>query len=242
MRKVSRALKYAIRKLGADVTRFQPRTHPVAKKADLVRRLNIDLVFDVGANTGQFGSQLRGLGYEGRLVSFEPLTAAFAGLQSKAQRDSRWDAKNYALGSVDAQQTINVSHTNSSSSLLSPTSQAVDAHPCVKVESSETIQVHRLDTVFDSLNAAGKRIWMKVDTQGFELEVLKGAEQSLPNVQMLQLEMAFVPLYQGQALFQELHDWVTHRGFTLGSFESLSWHPRSGELLWLDGVYHRTAS
>lgn len=241
MSKVSRAFKHALRKLGADLTRFQPRSHPVAKKAELVRRLGIDLVLDVGANAGQFGGELRSLGYRGRLISFEPLKSAFASLQSNAQSDSSWETKNFALGSTDEIQTINVSQLNWSSSLLPPTSETLEIHPGVKVTSTESIQVHRLDSIIDDLDAANKRIWMKVDTQGFELEVLKGAERSLAQVQMLQLEMAFVPIYQGQPLFQELHDWVTQRGFTLGSFEGLSWNPRNDELLWLDGLYHRIA-
>lgn len=240
MKRLNHSLKRLVKRLGFEVTRYQPRSNTLAKKFDLMHRLGVDLVLDVGANVGQFTRELRGGGYRGRVISFEPLSEAFATLNRNAGGDPSWESKNFAIGSDDRQQQINISARDSSSSLMEVTSISVDAHPESRSIASETIEVRRLDSVFDDLNASRSNIFLKVDTQGYELEVLKGAERSLERVVMLQLEMSFVPLYKGQPLFQELHHWVEERGFHLGSLESLHWHPQTSDLLWLDGVYHRS--
>lgn len=242
MKSLNRSLKRLVRKLGYDVTRYQPRTHPTSKKYALTKDLGIDLVLDVGANVGMFARDLKNSGYTGRLISFEPLSKAYAALERKAKADSNWQTINMALGSEDCEQTINISDTDTSSSLLEATSLAMAAHPQTRKVSTELIQVRKLDSIFDSLNAKGSNIWLKVDTQGYEMEVLRGAERSLESVSLLQLEMAFLPLYDGQTLFSELYEWVQDHGFRLGSFESMSWHPQTGDLLWLDGIFHRSQS
>lgn len=239
MKQLTQTAKRLIRRMGFDVSRYQPRTHVLAKKSDLRRQLGIDLVLDVGANIGQFASELRHDGYEGRIVSFEPLSEAFATLSARSRRDSRWDAYNFALGSVEGSQTIFISEANWSSSLLPTSPVIVDAHPNAKSVSSETIQVRRLDSVLPELEAENCSIWLKIDTQGFELQVLQGAVETLKRTSMLQLEMSFVALYEGQPLFDELYKWVQEHGFRLGSLEGISWHPQNGDLLWLDGVFHR---
>jgi FkbM family methyltransferase len=239
MKQLNHALKQLIRRAGFDVTRYQPRTHPVAKKVELFRRLGIDLVLDVGANSGQFASQLREAGYQGRIVSFEPLHAIYAELKAKASRDSLWTTMNCALGSEEGNQTIHVSEKSWCSSLLEVTGASTSAYPGSRSVREESIVVRRLDSVLPELSVDDAKIWLKVDTQGYEMHVLEGAVNSLSQVLMLQLELAFVPMYEGQALFGDVYEWVRQRGFSLGSFEGISWHPESGELLWLDGVFHR---
>jgi FkbM family methyltransferase len=239
MNRTKQLAKRLLRKLGFDVTRYQPRTHALAKKSDLRRKLGIDLVLDVGANIGQFAEELRRDDYRGRIVSFEPLSAAFATLQDRAQRDPDWDALNIALGSSEGVQTIHVTEANWSSSLLPVSQLSVEAHPTTKIVASESIQVRRLDSVLPELQADGRKIWLKIDAQGFELEVLRGGVEALTQVSMLQLEMSFVHLYEGQPLFDEVYHWALSQGFRLGSLEGISWHPQNGELLWLDGVFHR---
>src|SRR5687767_12447049 len=101
MKKLNQSLKRLIRRGGYDVSRFQPRTHPVAKKFDLMRRLGIDLVLDVGANTGQFAGELREQGFQGRIISFEPIPAVYRDLERNAAADPLWTAKNFALGNED---------------------------------------------------------------------------------------------------------------------------------------------
>lgn len=239
MKRINQALKRLIRRRGFDVSRYQPRTHAVAKKFDLMQRLGVDLVLDVGANTGQFAGELREQGYRGRIISFEPIAEVYRQLESNAGRDPLWTTKNFALGNEDGQQTIHVSEKSWSSSLLQVTEASTSAYPDSRAVSSESIRVRRLDSVFPELDADDATTWLKVDTQGYEMHVLEGAVQSLTRVAMLQLELAFVPLYQGQALFHDIYPWVVERGFRLGSLECLNWNPESGDLLWLDGVFHR---
>jgi FkbM family methyltransferase len=193
----------------------------------------------VGANTGQFAGELREQGFQGRIISFEPIPAVYRDLERNAAADPLWTAKNFALGNEDGGQTIHVSEKSWSSSLLEVTAASTSAFPDSRAVSTEAIAVRRLDSVFHELDARSAKTWLKVDTQGYEMRVLEGAVNSLANVSMLQLELAFVPMYEGQALFHEIYHWVFERGFRLGSLECLNWSPESGELLWLDGVFHR---
>src|SRR5215831_3678983 len=91
-------------KTGVDVTRSSPLTH----RMQLIEKYAIDLVLDVGANTGQFARQLRQYGYTGRIVSFEPLRAALLQLQTQAARDPAWEVWPYALGDTVTKQSLNI--------------------------------------------------------------------------------------------------------------------------------------
>jgi FkbM family methyltransferase len=201
----------------------------------------IDVVLDVGANTGQFANQLRReVHFAGRIHSFEPLSSAFRVLQGSASRDVDWFTHNFALGDREEKRVIHVSANSYSSSLLDMLPTHAAAAPESRFVGSEEVSVRTLDSIFDEICALGDRVYLKVDTQGYEGRVLRGGRQSLPRVDTVQLEMPLVPLYSGESEFRELYDVMLDEGYVLVALDPGFNDPRTGQLLQVDAVFHRS--
>ncbi|MBC7633672.1 FkbM family methyltransferase, partial [Aeromicrobium sp.] len=97
---------------------FEVRRHSAARRQSVLAKQEVDLVLDVGASTGGYGTSLRSFGYTGQIVSFEPLAAAFAELSATVASDPLWTARNTALGAEPGEATINIASNSASSSLL----------------------------------------------------------------------------------------------------------------------------
>lgn len=220
------ALKGAIRRLGFDVVRHPVPDWLIAEvnyRRHLIRllsRLNIDCVLDVGGHRGTFGTLLREIGYEGRIVSFEPVAKNFAILQQRSVSDPKWSSFPYALGSCDASQPINVvSEPNAGyTSFLQPNA-FFDSHVTLQHEATATelVKVRRLDDVFGEVVDPGDkaRVFLKMDTQGYDLQVLEGAGKQLTRILGLQSELSVIPLYAGMNNYLEAISVMTQLGFAL---------------------------
>ena len=149
--------------------------HHLHRRIALMAKRKIDLVLDVGANVGQFGVSLRQTGYGGRIVSFEPMKAAFAMLQRTASKDALWTCYNVALGDNDGTAIINVSANSHSSSLLAVNPRSLQIEPSIGYIGQEQITVRRLDGLFEQIAKPENVTYLKIDTQGYELKVLAGA-------------------------------------------------------------------
>jgi FkbM family methyltransferase len=203
----------------------------------------IDTVLDVGANAGQFALQLRkDLDYTRRLLSFEPVSAPYALLKACAQGDPQWETFPWALGDADGQQTINVAGNSYSSSLLAMLPAHEQAAPESKYVGQEMIEVKALDSIFGNLCPPGARVYLKIDTQGFESKVLKGAESSLAKIDLVQMELSLVPLYKDEMLFREMYQLMCEKGFGLVAVDSVFSDPGSGQVLQVDALFHRAAA
>lgn len=225
-------------KLGYDLSRFTE--SPTARRQRLMHHYGIDLVLDVGANIGQYASRLRSdMGYHGRVISFEPLSKAFEQLKTTASGDAHWEIHHCALGDRNGQQTINIAGNSYSSSLLEMLPAHLQSAPESAFVGQENIEVKTLDSLFPSLHRGEKNIYLKIDTQGFESQVLAGAEQSLRQIDTLQLELSLVPLYKDQLLLDQIVSFLRHKGYSLVSLEPGFADERSGQLLQADGIFHR---
>lgn len=225
---------------GYDVVPFKVAEHPLARRRRLLEFYRIDTVLDVGANSGQFGRQLRrDLGYRGRIVSFEPLSMAFAGLQRTAAADPQWQVLNCALGEAPATRTIHVAGNSESSSLLDMLPRHVQAAPQTAYVGEERIRVETLDDLFERVRGNASNIYLKIDTQGYEQQVLRGADRSLERIDTIQLELSLVPLYRGQALFPDLYAALAARGYTMVGVENAFGDGDTGQLLQVDAIFHR---
>jgi FkbM family methyltransferase len=219
----------------------QPRARWRAGKK-LVQRYGVEAVLDVGANAGQYARELRvDLGYAGEIISFEPLAAAFEELQRACRGDAHWRAINCALGARSELRSINVAANSVSSSLLDMLPRHRDAAPESRYIGEARIEVHTLDSLFDRLLPAPtpKEIYLKIDTQGFEREVLHGAADSLQRIRTVQLELSLVPLYRGAPLLGEMCELMQKAGYTLVSLEAGFVDPESGQVLQADGIFRR---
>ncbi len=238
------SIKHDFRKLlwrfGYDLSRFTPRTHPLARRKQILDSFEVDTILDIGANTGLFAQQLRDdLGYANRIISFEPLSSAFELLKANAKEDPTWETLNFALGEADEKREINIARNSYSSSLLDVLPLHLKSAPESRYVGSEEIEVKRLDSIFDDLCRPTDKIYMKIDTQGFESKVLRGAEKSLAHIDTVQLEMSLVPLYDGELLFNDMHMVMSEMGYNLIAIESGFLDQDTGQILQIDGFYHR---
>lgn len=223
---------------GYDLTRYQPDRHPVAQLMRLMETYKTGLVLDVGANRGQYAMELRANGYKGRIASFEPLASAFGELSRSAANDPAWQTQQCALGAAPGKSVINVAGNSVSSSLLGMLPAHECAAPASKYVCTEEIEVETVDRLLPRLDPWTGSIWLKVDTQGYESEVLKGALASLGRINCVQLEMSLVPLYDGAETFEVLLMWMVQRGFKLIALQPGFADRQTGHLLQVDGIFH----
>lgn len=237
------AIKRIARSFDLEIRRFAPASSETARLRALFAYHAVNLVFDVGANTGQYGLGLRAQGYRGRIVSFEPLAAVHRELSIHAQRDTDWLVPlPMALGERDDEVEINVAGNSVSSSLLN----MLDAHQQVAPQSAyvgkERVRLARLDSVARDYMREGDRVFLKIDTQGCEIQVIRGAEAILDKLCGLQVELSLVPLYDGQLLFSDMVRELAQREFVLHGLIPGLTDPNSGRLLQADGVFFRDPS
>ncbi|MFN2222506.1 MAG: FkbM family methyltransferase, partial [Candidatus Promineifilaceae bacterium] len=157
--------------------------------------MEINCVLDVGANQGQYGRFLRQLGYRGKIISFEPAADDYAILKQAADRDPLWSAHEFALGDEEGVLSMNVTSDSLFNSFLQPNDFIVQQG--LRVVDVKKVEVRRLDDVLDSLisNIPEPRVYLKIDTQGYELNVLHGATGVLGQMLALQAEVSVKPVY-----------------------------------------------
>lgn len=200
-------VKRVANRFGLDIVRHPSRHSLQWHLRLLFAHLDINCVLDVGANLGQYARFLREHGYEGHIVSFEPVPEAFDALQRAMGGDPRWRGFRYALGEHDGEASFQVSGGDAQASSLlelneeGPKRWGSD-HALLR---RETVQVRRLESVLDTVTdgIARPRIYLKMDTQGYDLRVLEGAGARLPEVLALQSELAVHEFYEGMTPFAE---------------------------------------
>lgn len=205
----------------------------------LLTRLRIDCVLDVGANVGQYHDFLREkVQYEGAIVSFEPVSRHIELLREKARGDSDWHIEGYALGAKEGALPINVMVSDQFSSFLQPDSSRIDDYDGLNVPTHvETVTVHTLDVVMPVLRERLNfdRPYLKLDTQGFDIEVLQGGGDSLPEVRGLQTEASVIGIYKGMPGYVETIRYLGERGFDITGLYPVS-RDRSLRLVEFDCV------
>jgi FkbM family methyltransferase len=203
------------------------------RSAEFLRRffdyLNIDCVIDVGANAGQYHKFLvEEVGFEGLVASFEPIPALAAKLQGEASGNPKWLVDGCALGREPGSMTFNVMANTEFSSFLAPLSDKTAAFGGANtVTQTVSVEVKTLDQVVPKLRRERgvKNIYLKLDTQGFDLEVLKGAAASLETISGLQSEMSVRPIYAGMPRYGEVIAYLEERGFVMsGLFPNNAGH------------------
>jgi FkbM family methyltransferase len=180
----------------------------------------VDLAIDVGANEGQFAQRLRHV-FAGDIVSFEPVSAAFARLAEAARVDRRWSVHQLALGSVQTTAAIHVASRSVFSSFLPANDFSLRRFPRSTVDRTELVAVERLDAVLDRLATVSseRRLFLKLDTQGFDLEVFNGLGRYADQVAVMQSEVSLVNIYDGMPHWTESIDAYERAGlYVAGMF------------------------
>ncbi len=188
---------------------------------DFMANRAVDVVLDVGANVGQFGSSLRAQGYRGKIVSFEPIRSVYQTLAAMAAADGNWEAHNFALGTEAGRTTINVSDASVFSSILPSAPAAALYDTSASVSHTETIEVQTLDTVMPTTK---RNTLLKIDTQGYERQVLEGGRQALKMMQGVLTELPIIHLYERTWQLHEAIEFMAAAGFVPAQIHPVNYH------------------
>lgn len=223
--------------------RFTASASEPLRTARLLQSHGIDFVIDIGANTGQFAESLYDFGYQGYCVSFEPISAVHAGLVERAKSYPKWTvAERCVIGERDGEVAFNVTEDTVFSSVLPIKTEFVDQVGRSQIVHQEIVPMYRLDSILSRYRPdEASRILLKIDTQGYEKQVLAGAEETLATVKGIKIEMPLYPIYEhSQFNFYEIVDFVRARDFQPYSFHVEGVDLQTGRVNTIDGLFFRS--
>jgi len=233
-------LRRVLRRRGIELRAFKPDIYLDAHLWWLFRELEINCVLDVGAHFGEYGDWLRNNDYKGFIVSFEPVEESFHVLRQRCAGDRRRRAIHLALGSTNGSAQINVAAGSDLTSFRQLSEFGTTTYTSGVVTRQETVQVRRLDQIFEAVTAhvPNPRVYLKMDTQGWDLEVLRGAQGCLNRILALQSEMAVQHLYTNSPDFREAISEFERSGFSISGLFSVG-HDAQGRMVEFDCVMRR---
>ncbi len=199
----------------------------------------ISTVIDVGANEGQYGAELRRAGFAGRIISVEPLQAAYEKLKLRAAKDDLWQCFRMALSDRNGELKLNVARSTSYSSVLPVLDETYARDSNAMVERAETVRSARLDDVWDELGIQDGPMMLKLDTQGSEPAILRGATRRLSDIAAVQIELSASALYQGQVLMEEVIQHMRVSNFVPFDIWQGFHDVNSGRVMEYDGLFVR---
>jgi FkbM family methyltransferase len=194
-------IQSGLRNAGLSMTFYPPPHHLSHYVKNFLEEHDINLVLDVGAYLGTYCQMLREeVGYRGRIVSFEPTPSSFARLQAEMSGDSNWRGYPFGLSDADTTALLNNYPLGEFNSLLALRPEHAALYKTTaKPASTETIQLKKLDNVWDEIvkDIPSPRVFLKMDTQGHDLAVIKGAEDHRGFIHGMQSELAVIEIYDG---------------------------------------------
>jgi len=209
----------------------------VRERNKIFNYLNANVLFDVGANVGLYAHSVRHHGFSGKILSFEPQTKAFKELEKFAINDLLWDVYNFALGSENQKSQINISVNSVNSSILDSGKILQNICPQADYIDTESIEIRRLDDFAKELCKPSDRLFVKVDTQGYELEVVEGCLGCLDQIVGFQLEMSLFELYRDEKTFLEIANYMDKIGYRIANIEPGWTEPKTGFSMQLGGIF-----
>lgn len=239
------AIRTTARKSGhiiLDLRKDQPTFHFLPGHLRKIFRLNqVNCVIDVGANVGQFASMVRSIGFNGRILSIEPCAESYAVLQAKAADVANWKTMNIALGEADEERSLNIFGANDLNSFLKPTSNMNENILNSQIIRTQPVTVRRLDNIFKEITEgiSQPRVFLKLDTQGFDLQAVKGAANSLSSIVGIQSELSLIPLYEGIPDYLEALSFYRDLGFQPTGVFPVEFERQTGHILELDVILTR---
>lgn len=231
---------FLLRSLGIQASRISPLSNNMAALVSLLQEKQIDLIFDVGANVGQYTNELVTNGYQGHIVSFEPLSNEHQVLLDKSRNSPRWDiAERCCIGDRSGSIVLQKFKNSQASSVLSASVEHASYFSDAHVVASESAPMYRFDDIAPRYLDRGGKPFLKVDVQGFEEQVLAGAGETIPKLCGLQFELSLVSMYEGQNLFTNMVKAIERVGFDLYLLMPAA-RLKSGRWLQADCVFFRS--
>lgn len=227
--------------LGYEIRKYRPEDSKLARFIKALSSNKIDVIFDIGANEGQFASEIRNAGYGGLIVSFEPASHAHEILCRRSRGDDNWIVhKRVAIGEKTGILEMNLSKNSVSSSLLPMLNSHLKAAPLSQYIDTEMVEVETIDNIAWQYLNTGLNVFIKIDTQGYEDKVLEGAKEILKKSKGIQVELSGEELYQGSALWIDIVHKLYSQNFKLWGMESAFVDYNSGKTLQWDGLFFKT--
>jgi len=212
---------------------------PLRRRKKLLKHFGITKILDVGANTGQYALELRKIEYTGKIISFEPITSVFDELKNNLRKDKNCLTKNFALGDKNETKTINIAKNFASSSFFSRTEYMEKNAKHTEYISQEKVEIKILDSIFETICDSNDIVFLKLDTQGYEKNILDGSIESLKKIKGIQIELAIKPTYKEAPNFKEIFKILEDSGFKLYSLEEGFEDEKTGQLLEIDAIFFR---
>ena len=208
---------------------------PDADLVELLRPTPAPVIFDVGANTGQTVHRLRSLISNGSIHAFEPSPGTFRQLAASVRGLGEVKLIEAGVGRVDCEQTLLENEYSEMSSFLVPGDAAWGM-----VVRKTRVRMVTLDTYCQQAGIDHIDL-LKIDTQGYDLEVLRGAEELLARggIRVVQLEVIFSDMYEGRPALDETYRYMCDHGFRLLSFYDI--FVADGSAAWCDAIFVRHA-
>ncbi|SNB62167.1 methyltransferase, FkbM family [Arboricoccus pini] len=207
-----------------------------------LERFAVDAVIDIGANQGQFAHALRQGGWEGPILSIEPLAELHPILRRTMRGDKAWQvAPPMAIGDKDGSAVIEVSAESDMSSLRARSPLLERLSPSSAVKERRDVPLRRLDHL-DEIDPRWQRLFVKIDVQGAEAAVLEGLEALWPRIVGLELEMALLPLYEGETDWRVMTDRLAALGFELYLLVPGYFEKKLARQVQVDGIFFRQAA
>jgi FkbM family methyltransferase len=224
---------------GVDPVRPKPKDLD-AQLAFTLQRQAIDAVIDVGANLGQFAGRLRAAGWRGPILSIEPIPEVHRRLAERAAADAAWEvAPAMAAGAYAGKAELEVSAEADMSSTLRQSDLLREISPTSAVLRRMAVPQCRLDELQLLRDRPWRRMFVKIDVQGAEPAVLAGMTGLWARVAGLQLELALLPLYDGEQPWLDLIADLAGRGFTPYLLFPGYFSKALGRQVQLDAVFFR---
>lgn len=220
-------------------TRPKPEPKPLAS---LLEHHAINTVIDVGANEGQFGLELRQDGFRGLLISLEPSALVYEKLQANASQNPPWETIRCAAGASGGVIDLHIAGNSLSSSLLPMTPRHESAAPESKYVGNERVELTTLDSLLLPRLGELGRIFVKLDVQGYEGQVLEGSQAVLRRAVGVMLETSLVACYAGSMGFSDTLQRMATEGFMLQHVQRVFWDPQTQQALQLDCTFFRENS
>lgn len=226
---IKKYIKKALLKFGYNIERY--------KKYFDFKYHNINCVLDVGAHLGQFAKKIRNDGYDLDIISFEPQIEIYKKIKEASKNDDRWKIfPRCALGKSQGKDILNIFSETQCSSILKPNQKFFDHDQSFKQIDTTECDVYNIEYIFDLEKLHNKNIFLKIDTQGYESEVLEGCGEKINLINFIQLELCTYNLYFNEKKYDYYFDYLKKRNYELFDIKPFA-YDKHGRLMQFDCLF-----